>query len=47
MCEQMLEFGSPNIDAIISATEVSGYEQHCEVTAIGEQTPNSIEVKLT
>ena len=46
MCERMLEFGSPNIGAIISATEVSGYEQHCDVAAIGEQTLNSIEVSL-
>ena len=47
MCKPMLEFGSPNIGAIISATEVSGYEQNCDVTAIAEQTLNSIEVSLT
>lgn len=31
ICKIALEIGTPNIGAIISATEIHGYEEYCEV----------------
>ena len=41
-----LEMGSPNIGAVISATEVHGYENHCAVKTVTEQAADILEVSL-
>lgn len=45
-CSMAIEVGAPNIGAVISATEVHGYENHCEVKTVTEQAANTLEVSL-
>lgn len=45
-CAMAIEVGAPNIGAVISATEVHGYENHCEVKTVTEQAADTIEVSL-
>ncbi|ART83338.1 hypothetical protein CBP31_12485 [Oceanisphaera profunda] len=46
MCKLALEIGAPNTGAVISATEVHGYENHCEVKEVTAPSKNTIEVSL-
>lgn len=47
MCKDALELGSPNTGAIISATEVNGYENYCEVIKTSQSTANNIQADLS
>ncbi|MGO4998456.1 hypothetical protein [Oceanisphaera sp. W20_SRM_FM3] len=46
VCQALLEMGTPNTGAVISATTVDGYENHCEVKAVTEHTKSNVEVSL-
>lgn len=46
-CSKALEMDTPNNGAVISATEVHGYENHCEVKAVSQEATDTLEVSLT